>query len=81
MDQNNIYDQIAYERINMAMATLREHMDIVGRLFTQQPTIAESAPPGKEAEDWIMKNKDHFKTEYGDEWEKVLYATAWKMFG
>ena len=62
------------------MATLREHMEIVGRLYSK-PAIAESAPPGKEAEDWIMKNKSRFKDEYGDDWEKVLYATAWKMFG
>lgn len=43
--------------------------------------LAESAPPSKKAEDWIEANKDEFKAKYGDEWEDVLYATAWKMFG
>lgn len=43
--------------------------------------IAEKAPPSKEAEEWIKANKEEFKKQYGDDWEKVLYAKAWKMFG
>jgi hypothetical protein len=43
--------------------------------------LMESAPPSSEAEEWIVANKDKFKKEYGDDWESVLYATAWKMFG
>lgn len=43
--------------------------------------INESAPPSDEAEVWIKANKDSFKDQYGDEWESVLYATAWKKFG
>lgn len=30
-------------------------------------------------EDWILANKESFKERYGDRWEQVLYATAWKM--
>lgn len=37
----------------------------------------ESAPPGME--DWIKSNKQRFKDQYGDDWEEILYATAWKM--
>lgn len=43
--------------------------------------LNEKAPPGKKAEEWIKKNKQKFKDEYGEDWEQVLYATAWKMFG
>ena len=41
----------------------------------------ESAPPGKKAEDFIKGNKAEFKKRYGDRWQEVLYATAWKKFG
>lgn len=43
--------------------------------------LQESAPPSKKAEDWVIANKDEFKAKYGDDWESVLYATAWKLFG
>jgi translation elongation factor P/translation initiation factor 5A len=43
--------------------------------------LKEAAPPGKDAEDWIRANKQKFKDEYGEDWESVLYATAWKLFG
>lgn len=38
--------------------------------------ISEEAPPGMEG--WIMDRKEDFKKRYGDRWEEVLYATAWK---
>lgn len=41
------------------------------------PRINEVAPPGME--DWIKDRKEEFKKRYGDRWEEVLYATAWKM--
>ena len=44
-------------------------------------SMSEVSPPGKEAENWIRKNKDNFKKQYGDRWEKVLYSTAHKLFG
>jgi len=37
----------------------------------------EEAPPGMEG--WIKKRKPEFKKRYGDRWEEVLYATAWKQ--
>lgn len=40
--------------------------------------IIEAAPPGME--DWIMDRKESFKKQYGDRWEEVLYATAWKEY-
>ena len=43
--------------------------------------IDEKAPPGKKAEHFITSNKADFKKRYGDRWEEVLYATAWKQFG
>lgn len=38
--------------------------------------LDEVAPPGME--DWIKSRKPEFKDRYGDRWEEVLYATAWK---
>lgn len=43
--------------------------------------VYEVAPPGEDAESFIKKNKEEFKDRYGDRWEEVLYATAWKQFG
>ena len=43
--------------------------------------LEEKAPPGKKAEDWIKKNKTEFKKKYGNDWEEILYSTAWKIFG
>ena len=38
--------------------------------------LEEKAPPGME--DWINSRKADFKKRYGDKWQQVLYATAWK---
>lgn len=44
-------------------------------------TLYEKAPPDPKIEDWIQKNKERFKKEYGDEKGiQVLYSTAWKMY-
>lgn len=43
--------------------------------------LQEKAPPGAKAERFIQQNKEDFKKRYGDRWEEVLYATAWKQFG
>lgn len=40
--------------------------------------LNEKAPPGMEG--WIKSRKKAFKAEYGDNWEEVLYSTAWKMY-
>lgn len=43
----------------------------------EQP-LAEEAPPGME--EWITHRKPDFKDRYGDRWEEVLYATAWRRY-
>lgn len=43
----------------------------------KEEEINEVAPPGME--DWIKDRKPEFKKRYGDRWEEVLYATAWKQ--
>lgn len=44
--------------------------------------LAEKAPPGKKAEEWIKANKSRFKDKYGDKaGEKILYGKAWNLFG
>jgi hypothetical protein len=42
------------------------------------PMMNEKAPPGMEG--WIKSVKSKFQKEYGDDWEKVLYATAWDRY-
>ena len=39
--------------------------------------LEEKAPPGMEK--WIKDRKPEFKKRYGDRWQEVLYATAWKQ--
>jgi len=43
--------------------------------------MMEKAPPGEKAEKFIKSNKESFKKRYGKDWERILYATAWKQFG
>ena len=42
-------------------------------------TVIEKAPENPKAEEFIQKNKLAFKKRYGDNWERVLYATAWRI--
>lgn len=42
--------------------------------------LTEVAPPDKDIESWIRKNKTKFKDRYGNDYEKYLYATAWKKY-
>lgn len=43
-----------------------------------EDSLNEAAPPGME--NWVKDRKEQFKKEYGDDWEPVLYATAWKQY-
>jgi hypothetical protein len=45
----------------------------------EEELIVEKSPPSPEAERFIKKNKTGFKKQYGDDWERALYSTAWKM--
>ena len=45
----------------------------------EEELIFEESPPSPEAERFIKKNKTSFKKQYGDDWERALYSTAWKM--
>lgn len=44
--------------------------------------VFEKSPPDKEIQKWIEDKevKKSFKEQYGDDWEKVLYATAWDKY-
>jgi len=44
---------------------------------TKKESVTEVAPPGMEK--WIKDRKPEFKKRYGDRWQEVLYATAWKQ--
>ena len=52
----------------------------IGSMKRKRP-FDEVAPNNTKAEEFILKNKASFKKRYGDNWEKILYATAWKLFG
>ena len=79
--------QCAFNRVNSFIAggkSRSEHdVDIWNKYITldEDNKIKEIAPPGAAAEKFIKANKKKFKSRYGDNWEKVLYATAWKVFG
>ncbi len=45
-------------------------------VYKEGTELDEKAPPGME--DWINSRKADFKKRYGDKWQQVLYATAWK---
>lgn len=45
-----------------------------------QNNIMEVAPPSEKIERFIKKNKKAFRERYGKDWERILYATAWKMY-
>ena len=57
----------------------------ITKIYSDAPvvenTVEEVAPPGKKAEEFIRDQKSAFKKRYGKNWERVLYATAWKEFG
>jgi hypothetical protein len=47
------------------------------KMKPKKESVTEVAPPGME--DWIKDHKADFKKRYGDRWQEVLYATAWKQ--
>ena len=52
----------------------------VSKLWKEE-YVAEVAPPSKNSEDWIKKNKNRFSKEYGKKkGEEVLYGKAWKDY-
>jgi len=55
--------------------------DTAELMVSPHETVYETAPPGAEAEAFIKNSKEKFKKRYGDKWEQVLYATAWKVYG
>jgi hypothetical protein len=53
-----------------------DHVNIKESVPSTFDDVQEAAPAGQE--EWIKSVKQDFKDRYGDDWEKVLYATAWK---
>ena len=53
-----------------------QHSNIKESVPSDFDDVQEAAPAGQE--EWIKSVKQDFKDRYGDDWEKVLYATAWK---
>ena len=67
----------------MKLAAINEMFELMfgEALLNEGEQITEKAPPNAEIEKWLEKpeTKAEFKKRYGDDWEKVMYATAWKM--
>lgn len=42
--------------------------------------LEEAAPPDEDIENWIVKNKERFRKEYGDDYASVLYGKAWNLY-
>jgi len=61
--------------IKQAVKKLRGHANVPA----SEETIHEVHPPGPGFENWVNHRKAEFKKRYGDRWEQVLYATAWKL--
>lgn len=50
-------------------------------MMLRRRKVYEKAPPDKSIEDdFIKPNKSRFRRMYGDDWEQILYATAWKIY-
>lgn len=64
------------KKIGTVLGTAPKQHPFKGRLVGED-TVKEVAPPGME--DWIKDRKADFKQRYGDRWQEVLYATAWKQ--
>ena len=43
--------------------------------------LSERAPPSNKGQRFLAKARKDFRKRYGQAWKRVLYATAWKMFG
>lgn len=43
-------------------------------------SLKEVAPPDKDSENWIKKNKEKFKKKYGKNYAKFLYGKAWNNY-
>lgn len=80
------YDIVSDQRLQQlaAKGDTRANQELERRKtsgLAEQARLQEKAPPGEKAERFIRQNKEKFKKQYGDRWEEVLYATAWKQFG
>ena len=79
-DKRVLFNKI---RKGMKLAAINEMFELLfgEALLNEGEQISEDAPPDPEIEKWLEKDKtkSEFKRRYGDDWEKVMYATAWKM--
>lgn len=76
----SLQHQYAFNRVNSFIEggkSRTEHDVDLGYKYS----IKEVAPPGTAAEKFIKANKKKFQDKYGKDWERVLFATAWKVFG
>lgn len=63
---------------------VEERVDVIDEQVSpndETMVLDEASPPGDKVERFIKDASDTFKKKYGKNWERVLYATAWKKFG
>jgi len=75
-DKRILFNKI---RVGMKLAAINEAF---AKLFEENMVIVEKAPPDEKLQKWLEEpsTKAEFKKRYGDEWEEIMYATAWKIY-
>jgi hypothetical protein len=70
----NISEESLYERLKDYKPAKNEDIQLP---VSESASLTEKAPA--DMEPWIKANKEKFKSQYGADWEKILYATAWEI--
>lgn len=82
---DNFFEIIEAKQLNLETVMTSDIAQMtlpIGRMKRRHPDkVYEVAPDNPEAEQFIKKNKLAFKRRYGENWERVLYSTSWKLFG
>lgn len=80
---DNFFDLIESKDLNLetVMTSDIAQMTVpLGAMRRKHPAeVYEVSPDNPKAEEFILKNKSQFKRRYGDKWEEILYATAWRI--
>ena len=78
----DFFDAVEAHGLNLEMVMTGDIASITEPIsMMKRKRPYESAPDSPEAEKWIKSNKARFKKRYGEDWESVLYATSWKLYG
>lgn len=77
------FEEVEKRNLNLEMVTTGDIAQVtlpIKFLKSRTPTVVEEAPPDKDIEEWIKSVKGSFKKQYGEDYERILYALAWKKY-